>query len=176
VKSHRPGPIQTRDGMKTLADLKRALTPGTTIVVTEHVHAHLKGERTVTRVLSRGLFISMPVGHPDAARYPEGSSLDWPKASVLSFDGDTVTIALEPGAGPFMVFTIKPALATVEDLGEQCARAARLVAEASGDELVVLPFGTEVPGVQHDDGVTAIAAIDLVRYLVESYERDDEPV
>lgn len=30
--------------------------------------------------------------------------------------------------------------------------------------LVVLPFGTSIPGVQHDDQVTAISAGDLVEY------------
>lgn len=28
--------------------------------------------------------------------------------------------------------------------------------------LVVLPFGTDIPGAQHDDGVTAISAGDLI--------------
>lgn len=53
---------------------------------------------------------------------------------------------------------------------ESYAHAARLVATDNGDQLVVLPYGTDVPGVQHDDGVTACAAIDLVRNLINIYE------
>lgn len=51
--------------------------------------------------------------------------------------------------------------------------AAVMMAGGRGDELVVLPFGTEVPGVQHDDGMTAIAAIDLIRALVASYGENE---
>lgn len=56
-------------------------------------------------------------------------------------------------------------------LEEAARQAAAEVALGGGDELVVLPFGTEMPGAQHDDGVTAIAAIDLLRVLVDQYEQ-----
>lgn len=64
--------------------------------------------------------------------------------------------------------------ADMSKLGAAVRKAATRVALDTGDELVVLPFGTELPGVQHDDGVTAIAAIDLVRALVASYEAQGE--
>ena len=50
---------------------------------------------------------------------------------------------------------------------------ARLLAQAYVDGgmpnlLVTLPFGTQIPGVQHDDNLTAIAAHDLIDYLNET--------
>jgi hypothetical protein len=48
-----------------------------------------------------------------------------------------------------------------------------------GDELIVLPKNwraqlpvdvTDIPGVQEDDGVAAVAAIDLVRHAAQIYE------
>lgn len=39
------------------------------------------------------------------------------------------------------------------------------VADGNPCFLVVLPPGTDIPGVQHDDGVTAVSAGDLVGYL-----------
>ena len=48
-----------------------------------------------------------------------------------------------------------------------------LVIDGDGDELIVLPNGHEgIPGVETDDGVPAIAAIDLVRHAVDVYEEE----
>lgn len=56
-------------------------------------------------------------------------------------------------------------------LREAAAKAAALTADGGGDVLVVLPYGTDFGNAtQHDDGVTAIAAIDLLRELVADYE------
>jgi hypothetical protein len=62
----------------------------------------------------------------------------------------------------------------IDAMGAASDRAARLVWDGKGDELVILPFGTECPGAQHDDGVTALAAIDLLRALVADHEGDSE--
>lgn len=48
--------------------------------------------------------------------------------------------------------------------------AVMMVARGDGDDLLVITPGTEIPGVQHDDGETCIAAIDLVRAVVDDYE------
>lgn len=39
--------------------------------------------------------------------------------------------------------------------------------------LVTLPFGADVPGAQHDDGVTAVALIDLARYVVDLVDNEE---
>lgn len=63
--------------------------------------------------------------------------------------------------------------------------AANLVAEGAGDDLVVLPVAPAsdsylapvarllAASAQHDDDVSALAAIDVLRVLVEHYEVDD---
>jgi hypothetical protein len=58
--------------------------------------------------------------------------------------------------------------------GAALYRAACLVDDSKGDWLVVLPVGYEnaVPGTQHDDGISAVAAIDVIRMLVENYENE----
>lgn len=50
----------------------------------------------------------------------------------------------------------------------------RLPEDLDGDSLVVLPDGMDVPGAQHDDGVSAVALIDLARYIVTEYGDTDE--
>lgn len=55
-----------------------------------------------------------------------------------------------------------------EMLIPQAAQAAALVAMGRGDELVVLPQGTPLSSAQHDDGVTAVVALDLLAELVEA--------
>lgn len=62
----------------------------------------------------------------------------------------------------------------LDQMGAAADKAARLTFVGKGDQLVVLPNGTEVPGVQHDDGVTAIAAVDLLRAVVADHERTDD--
>lgn len=49
----------------------------------------------------------------------------------------------------------------------------RLPEDLDGDSLVVLPDGMDVPGVEHDDGVSAVALIDLARHIVAEYEDSD---
>ena len=45
----------------------------------------------------------------------------------------------------------------------------------TGDELVVLPLKCPpVPGEQDDDDVRAVAAIDILRHLVEVYEAEQD--
>lgn len=58
------------------------------------------------------------------------------------------------------------------DWKDAVTRAKDLVRSGDGDVLVVLPTGTDIPGAQHDDNVTAIAAVDLVDF-VEAGERED---
>jgi hypothetical protein len=53
-------------------------------------------------------------------------------------------------------------------------KAGGLVADNDGDRLVVLPPGMEVPGAQDDDDVNAIAAIDLLRWLVYDYDTREQ--
>lgn len=50
-------------------------------------------------------------------------------------------------------------------------RAAERVAQGEGDDLVVLPLQCPpIPGEQTDDEIRAIAAIDVVRHLMNLYE------
>ena len=91
--------------MKTLTELKRTLTPGTVLVVTQHEYPNLIGERTVTR--TQGARIAMTI--PDQPG--RESWLTWPKREYLIFaDDGTVTMMRDPewgDAGPFMTFTVK---------------------------------------------------------------------
>lgn len=57
------------------------------------------------------------------------------------------------------------------------ARASELIATGNGDVLVVLSDDiSEIPGEQGDDGVRAVAAIDVIRDLADRYEEGIEPV
>lgn len=59
----------------------------------------------------------------------------------------------------------------LEAFAAAAATAAAHAVFGGGDDLVVLRTACPVlPGEQADDGVRAIAAIDLLRYLVEHYE------
>lgn len=52
--------------------------------------------------------------------------------------------------------------------------AARMVVHGDADWLVVLgPDVPHIPGEQGDDDVRAVAAIDVLRYLVETYESEE---
>jgi hypothetical protein len=56
-------------------------------------------------------------------------------------------------------------------LGLVAATAARLVAQGEGEVLVVLPLSTPtITGEQDDDGVRAVAAIDVLHWLTSEYE------
>ena len=66
---------------------------------------------------------------------------------------------------------------TQETALEALARVAQVAAATcvygGEDELIVLPKACPVfPGEQGDDGVRAIAAIDVLRHLVENYEEE----
>lgn len=64
----------------------------------------------------------------------------------------------------------EPDLTTYE---QAAAQAAVLCADDDGDALVVLEGDCpHVPGEQGDDGVRAVAAIQLLRHLVDTYEDD----
>ena len=49
--------------------------------------------------------------------------------------------------------------------------ATEAVAAGQGDDLIVMPLACPtIPGEQDQDGLRAIAAIDVLRHLVETYE------
>lgn len=75
--------------MKNLADMKRALTTGARVTVTQHWCAALNGERVVTKAQTNGVYLSFPADHPaDRAAYPLGSWMSYAniKAADVSFD------------------------------------------------------------------------------------------
>lgn len=100
--------------MNTTAALKRRLTPGTPIRVTNHLHPHLCRDTTVSpRTNTRAL--------ATYATNNEGvvvtSYTDWPKAHRLTWDPatpDTVHIDHGPGE-PFLTITVLPDASTVPD-------------------------------------------------------------
>lgn len=60
---------------------------------------------------------------------------------------------------------------SLEALARVAATAAATCVYGGEDDLIVLPKECPVfPSEQDDDGVRAIAAIDVLRYLVENYE------
>jgi hypothetical protein len=94
--------------MKTLADLKRALTVGTVVHVENHVYSELSGNRTVLVAQGARWCLSFPEGHPRAAPN-EGSWLNIPKAKHCRFNGNSVTIDRDPewdDPGPWCTITI----------------------------------------------------------------------
>jgi hypothetical protein len=94
----------------SLAALKRRLTPGTVLEVTQHKFPNLMGERTVLKAQTKSICLSVPAGHPREGKI-DGSWLDYPPAGRLTFNDDgTIVIEREPGwndDGPFMTFRIK---------------------------------------------------------------------
>lgn len=77
--------------MHNLASAKRALTPGTVVEVSEHLHPELNGRRTVVKAQTKRLALSLPADHPRAAE-TDASWFDWPKASDLTFEDGAITI------------------------------------------------------------------------------------
>ena len=62
-----------------------------------------------------------------------------------------------------------------EALGAAASAAAARTAFGGGDDLIVLRNACPIiPGEQDDDDLRAIAAIDLLRYLVENYDETGE--
>lgn len=92
--------------MKSLADLKRTLTVGTTIEVTEHEYPRLMGERTVVAWRSNRVCLTIP-GVPER----DGSWWTLPKREHITFNDDgSVTVLRDPewgDAGVFMAFHVK---------------------------------------------------------------------
>lgn len=94
--------------MKTLADLKRAMTVGTVVDVVNHMYPNLSGTRTVLIAQTQRWCLSIPEGHP---RYEpgKGSWMDIPKAGRCTFNGSSVTITRDPewkDTGPFVTITV----------------------------------------------------------------------
>ncbi len=81
--------------MKTLADLKRALAPGTTLTVVNHVHPELSGRRTVVAAQTKRIKLTLPDTHPRHAD-TDGSWLDLP-VTITRPDGND--------GGPFVTLT-----------------------------------------------------------------------
>jgi hypothetical protein len=59
-------------------------------------------------------------------------------------------------------------------LEHEYAKAARLCARGQENRLVVVPYGTDIPGALFDDNVTAIAAIDMIRHLLVAVEDKED--
>jgi hypothetical protein len=78
--------------IRTLADLKRAVTVGAVVHVTGHRFPDLNGRREVLRVRTKGFSLSLPDGHPRKAQVDAegGSWQDFAKASEYVFDGTNV--------------------------------------------------------------------------------------
>lgn len=92
--------------IKSLAALKRALTTGTVLDVTQHRFPELTGRRTVVKVNTTGVYLSLPDGHPakDSTNL-EGSFAGWPKAKDLTIHGDgTFTIGSPDWGDDLMTF------------------------------------------------------------------------
>jgi hypothetical protein len=83
--------------VKTLADLKRTLTAGTVVIVSEHIYPELEGERTVLKAQTQRMSMSLPDGHPRKAEVPNGSWLDFPKASRVRFENGSAIILNHDG-------------------------------------------------------------------------------
>ena len=102
--------------MRTLADLKRRMTPGKTVTITNLLHPHLSGERTILRAQGKQWCMTFPVGHEKHDPATEvgsrrGSWLDIPKAGDVVFDGDTATLHTQlrydsPERGPWLVIEV----------------------------------------------------------------------
>ncbi len=83
--------------MRTIKDLKAALTVGTVVEVSEHVHASLNGRRTVVKAQTKNVCLSFPDGHPKQGEY-DGSWMEWPKRGEVTFEDDgSVVLTTEHG-------------------------------------------------------------------------------
>lgn len=97
--------------MKSLADFKRRLTPGT-LVTAEFPGMTINGNLNQTVLPGRttkrkvhSVSSSMIVWEDEKQPGKSGSRLDWPKASCLSFvDANTVAVSDEPGGKAFVTY------------------------------------------------------------------------
>lgn len=76
--------------MKTFADLKRALTVGRSITLTDAPampsHKYINVPRFIIKTQTNGVYLSTD---KDSQK---GSFMDLPRASLVDFDGDTISI------------------------------------------------------------------------------------
>lgn len=97
--------------MKTLADLKRRLVPGLLVSVTfpgSVIRGNLGDTVLPGRTVARRVHSVTPGGcywESEKAPGARGSFLDWPKASCLTFAGESVAVAHEAGGKPFATYT-----------------------------------------------------------------------
>lgn len=99
--------------MKTLADLKRRLTPGAAAQVTfpsTVIRGNLGDTEVPGRTLTRKVHSVRAGGvYWENESGGRGSYLDWPKASCLQFiDADTVAVSHEPNGKPFATYKFNP--------------------------------------------------------------------
>ena len=96
---------------KNLAEIKRLMKPGLVVKVVNHEYPELSGDRKLLRVQGDRWELQYPATHP---KYKEnnGSWLSIPKATEISIEGDSFSIAYKDGAwlsghsGPFCTITI----------------------------------------------------------------------
>lgn len=89
-------------GMRTLADVRRRMTPGTEVDAVNYVRPQASGPRTVVKNQTERICWRMQDG--------QESWLDWPKARATRIDGpDTVTFLGRgaDGTGPLVTFTFR---------------------------------------------------------------------
>lgn len=76
--------------MKTLADLKRTLTVGTRLQLKERYGRPVNKKRTIVQIQSNGVWLKSD--EPDEFDGHGRSFLDYPKATLQEFDGETIRI------------------------------------------------------------------------------------
>ena len=93
--------------MKTIADLKRAMTVGTVVTFSEHRYPLLNGERTVLKAQTQRVATSAPEGHPRKTTIDQmgGSWMDFPKRDEAVFDGSK-TVQIVKDGEPFCKITV----------------------------------------------------------------------
>lgn len=109
LKRSRPAPAELR----TVADLRRALTVGTAVDVTNFLHDSLSGRRTVVAVTHRAVCIGFPAGHPRTAE-GAGSWLQWPGRMGVRLSGMSADL-LDPDGTTWCRLTVAPPAALPTD-------------------------------------------------------------
>lgn len=85
--------------MKTLADVRRRMTPGTVVDVVNHGCPRISGQRTVVKNQTRAICWRLESGK-------EGWT-DWPKAAEIRIDGPDAVTFLSCGIDPFITITFR---------------------------------------------------------------------